>query len=238
VTATDRESRLLDAVASLADTLVSGNDVIDLLQLLVDTCTSLFDVEAAGLLLASPGRDELELVASTSEANRIVEAMQLSAVAGPCIDAYRRSEVVSVPDIAAMPDAYSVFRASALEQGFRSVYAIPLRLRANTIGAVNLLRITTGELNATDRRAAQVLTDVATIGILQERSIRAGEVLQQQLQHALDSRVVIEQAKGVLAHTHHLTMDEAFERLRGFARSERISIATAARGLVDRTRLF
>jgi transcriptional regulator with GAF, ATPase, and Fis domain len=238
VNGSDRETRLLDAVASLADTLVSGDDVIDLMQLLVDTCTSLFDIDAAGLLLASPGSEELELLASTSEASRIVEAMQLSAVAGPCIDAYRRSEIVSVPDIAAMPDSYSLFRASALEQGFRSVYAIPLRLRTSTIGAVNLLRITTGELNTTDRRAAQALTDVATIGILQERSIRAGEVLQQQLQHALDSRVVIEQAKGVLAHTYDLTMDQAFERLRGFARAERITIATAARGLVDRTLLF
>ena len=236
--AADREARLLDAFAVLSDTLVADLDVIDLLQTLVDTCAALLDITAAGLLLADPETGELDLVASTSESSRIVEAMQLSVVAGPCIDAYRESRTVSVPDIAALPDRFAAFRESALSEGFHSVYAIPMRLRTTTIGAVNLFRSETGELNELDRRAAQTLTDVATVGILQERSMRASGVVQRQLQHALDSRVVIEQAKGVLAQTHDITMDVAFDRLRTYARAERRSIAEVARGLVDRTLLF
>lgn len=234
----DREARLLDAFAVLADTLVADLDVLDLLQTLVDTCSTLLDITAAGLLLADPESGKLDLVASTDESTRIVEAMQLSAVAGPCIEAYREARVVSVPDIAALPDGFAPFRESALREGFRSAYAIPMRLRSATIGTVNLFRARTGELNAADRRAAQALTDVATIGILHERSLRASEVVHRQLQHALDSRVVIEQAKGVLAHTHGETVDAAFDRLRAYARAERLSIAEVARGLVARTLLF
>ena len=234
----DREARLLDAFMVLSDTLVAELDVIDLLQTLVDTCDALLDIAAAGLLLAEPRSGELDLVASTNESSRIVEAMQLSVVAGPCIDAFRESRTVSVPDIAALPDRFAAFRESALSEGFHSVYAIPMRLRTVTIGAVNLFRSEVGELNEADRRAAQTLTDVATVGILHERSMRASEVVQRQLQHALDSRVVIEQAKGVLAQTHDITMDAAFDRLRTYARAERLSIAEVARGLVERTLLF
>jgi GAF domain-containing protein len=238
VNAADRESRLLDALSLLADTLVADYDVIDLLQTLVDTCVTVLDVDAAGVLLADPDTGELDLVASTDESTRIVEAMQLSVVAGPCVDAYRESRVVSVADIRALPDRFEPFRESALGEGFRSVYALPMRLRSTTIGALNLFRTEGGELNAADQRVARALTDIATVGILQERSLRASEVLQQQLQRALDSRVIIEQAKGVLAHTHGYTMDEAFQRLRDFARSERMSIADVARGLVERTLIF
>jgi hypothetical protein len=159
-------------------------------------------------------------------------------VAGPCIVAYRESRVVAVEDIAALPDRFAAFRESALGEGFGSVYAIPMRLRSSTIGAINLFRSEVGTPNDADQQVAQALTDIATVGILHERSLRASAVLQNQLQRALDSRVVIEQAKGVLAHTHRLSMDEAFQRLRDYARSERLSIADVARGLVDRTLIF
>lgn len=238
MTAAEREAQLLEAFSALAAVLADDYEVIDLLQVLVETCDALLDIDAAGLLLADPDSGELDLVASTSESSRIVEAMQLSVVSGPCIEAYRESRTVSVPDIAALPDRFSAFRTSALEQGFRSVHAIPMRLRDSTIGAINLFRNGLGELNEGDRRAAQALTDVATLGILHDRSLRASDVVQRQLQHALDSRVVIEQAKGVLAQTHGITVDQAFERLRGYARSERVSLAEVARGLVDRTLLF
>lgn len=236
--AADRETRLLAAFSTLSDTLVADLDVIDLLQTLVDTCDDLFDIAAAGLLLADPDSGDLDLVASTNESSRIVEAIQLSAVAGPCIDAYRQARTVSVPDIAALPDRFAAFRRSALGEGFRSVYAVPMRLRSTTIGTMNLFRADVGELNDADQRAARALTTVATVGILQERSMRASEVVQRQLQHALGSRVVIEQAKGVLAQTHDMTVDAAFDRLRGYARAERRSIVEVARGLVDRSLLF
>jgi GAF domain-containing protein len=238
VNAVDREARLLDAFSVLADTLTADYDVFDLLQTLVEACDAVLDIDAAGVLLADPGSETLQLIASTNESSRIVETMQLSVVAGPCIDAFRESRIVAVPDISALPDRFAAFRDSALGEGFRSVYAIPMRLRTTTIGAVNLFRHEVGELNEPDRRAAQALTEVATVGIVQERALRASEVLQQQLQRALDSRVVIEQAKGVLAYTNDESMDDAFVRLRGFARSQRLSIAEVARRVVDRSLIF
>jgi GAF domain-containing protein len=233
----ERESRLLDAISILTDTLVADYDVIDVLQTLLDTCSFVLDIDAGGVLLADPDTGVLDLVASTDDSARIVEAMQLSAVAGPCIDAYRDSRIVSIPDITALPERSAQFRASALGEGFHSVYAIPMRLRSTTIGAVNFFRASIGELNEADQRAATALTTVATVGILNERSSRAAEVVEHQLQDALDSRVVIEQAKGVLAHSLDLSMDEAFARIRDFARRERIGLATVARRIVDRTLL-
>lgn len=238
MTTTDRESRLLEAFAVLADTLVADYDVIDLLQTLVDTCQSLLDIDAAGLLLADPDTGELDLVVSTSESSRIVEALQLSGVAGPCVDAFQESRIVSAPDIALMGGRFSGFRDTALAQGFHSVYAIPMRLRNTTIGALNLFRADAGELNAPDVRAAQALTEVATIGILIERSMRASDLLRGRLQHALNSRIVVEQAKGVLAHMHDVSMEEAFARIRTFARAERRSILDVSKSLVERTLIF
>lgn len=238
MTDTSREAQLVEAFARLADTLVVDYDVFDLLQHLVDTCRDLFDVSAAGLLLADPQTGELDVVASTNEATRVVEVMQLSAQSGPCISAFRSGQVVSVPDVRQPHAEWDAFRSSALSQGFRSVYAIPLRLRSSTIGALNLFRESPGELNPRDVLAAQALTDVATIGILHERTLRAADVVQLQLQRALDSRVVIEQAKGVLAHVHDLEMDAAFELLRGFARTNRRPIRDVASALVDRSLIF
>jgi GAF domain-containing protein len=234
VNETSREQGLLDAFANLADTLVGGSDVVELLQLLVDTCRDVLDVTAVGLLLADPDSGELDLVASTSEETRIVETLQLGAEAGPCIECFGSGEAVGVPDIALAADRWPAFAAAAAEQGFRGVFAIPLRLRTTTIGAMNLFRAEPGALNERDLRAAQALADVATIGILHERSFRANDVLREQLQVALSSRVVIEQAKGVLAHRHAVDMDAAFGMLRTYARSNRVLLLDAARGVVER----
>lgn len=230
---TSRELELLDAFANLADTLVGGYDVVELLQLLVDTCRDVLDVTAVGLLLASPD-EELELVASTSEESRIVETLQLGAENGPCVHCFHTGQPVAVPDIAAMRDTWPEFAASASEQGFRGVFAIPLRLRSTTIGAMNLFRAEPGELNERDLRAAQALADVATIGILHERSFRANDVVREQLQIALNSRILIEQAKGVIAHRHGVDMDEAFGMLRTYARTNRVRLVETARGVVER----
>lgn len=233
-----RERGLLDAFGTLADTLVADYDVVDLLQTLVETCQNLLDVTAVGLLLADPNDGALDLVASTSEEASIVEAMQLAAETGPCLECFRTSAPVVVADIADTPEDWSAFRQGALEKGFRSVCAIPLRLRDDTIGALNLFRAEVGALNERDVLAAQAMADVATIGILHERNFRAADVLREQLQFALDSRVSIEQAKGVLAHTHGVSMDEAFGRMRSYARSNRLPLAEVARGLVTRTLVF
>lgn len=226
-----RTDRLFEAFATLADTLVAGYDVLDLLQSLVEYCHDLLDVDSAGILLQNGG-GELEVVASTSESNTLIEVMQLDANSGPCLESFRTRAVVSVPDIEAGSERWPEFRATALALGIRSVYAIPLRLRETTIGTLNLVRNESGELNPHDVRAAQALADVATIGILQERTIRDATTIRDQLQAALSSRIVIEQAKGVVAETGKLSMDAAFDRIRKHARAHQTPLSVVARQLV------
>jgi len=233
MTAMTREARLLQTFATLADTLVDDYDVVDLLQSLVEACRDLLGSTAAGILLADEGGD-LELIASTSEASRIVEIMQLAAHDGPCIECYRTGRAVSVPSIAETPPAWAAFRESALQQGFASIEAIPLRLREATIGTLNLLRSEPGPADEADMVAARAFADVATIGILHERSLRESEVLSEQLQLALNSRVVIEQAKGVVSFTNDVPVDEAFSLIRAYARTHRLPLRDVASRLVRR----
>lgn len=228
------QRQLLQTFARLADTLVDDYDVVDLLQVLVDTCRDLLDTTAAGILLAD-SRGELEVVVSTSEASRLVEMMQLSAEAGPCIESFRTGKRISVPDIERTGDDWQQFRGAALAQGFRSMDAVPLRLRDATIGTLNLLRASPGDAPEEDIMAAQAFADVATIGILHERSIRESEVLSQQLQAALNSRIVIEQAKGVVSHTRGIPIDDAFTLMREYARSHSLGLSVVAARLVDRS---
>jgi GAF domain-containing protein len=227
----DRE--LLETFATLADTLVEGFDVVDLLQTLVESCVRMLHVSAAGILLANPD-GELELVASTSEASRLVELMQLSAYAGPCIDSFTTGEVISVPDLRHSPPEWSEYRESALSQGFDSVAALPLRLRETRIGALNLLNTSPSPLDAYDLRIAGALADVATIGILHERALVESDRVQRQLAQALQSRVVIEQAKGVISQLHATSTDDAFAILRSYARSNRLLLSDVARRVVAR----
>jgi len=229
---TTRIERLFDAFATLADTLVVGYDVVDLLQTLVDYCHELLAIDSAGILLANTN-GALEVVASTSEANQLVEIMQLDADAGPCLESFRTRVVVSVPDIDVGSERWPAFTRTAREQGIQSVYAIPLRLRETTIGTLNLMRNEIGELNGHDVRAAQALADVATIGILQERNVRDAIAIRDQLQSALSSRVIIEQAKGVVAETGGVSMDAAFARIRSHARSRQTPLSVVARQLVS-----
>ncbi len=164
--------------------------------------------------------------------------MQLGAEAGPNAECYRTGTVVSVPDIAAGPADWTEFKRSALDQGFVSAHAIPMRLRDTTIGTLSLLREALGELDEHDLVAARAFADVATIGILHERTLRESEVLTEQLQTALRSRIVIEQAKGVVAHTHGVPIDEAFRLIRAYARSHQLGISVVAAGVVNRTVTF
>jgi hypothetical protein len=232
--AVTREKRLLQTFASLADTLVDGYDVVDLLQHLVDSCKDLLDTTEAAILLADSCGD-LDVVASTSEASRVVELIQLGAEAGPCVESFHTGTVISVPDIRLGPDRWARFRDVALSEGFASAHAIPLRLRENRIGTLNLLRDTVGELELQDEVTAQAFADVATIGILHERTLRESTLLAEQLEHALGSRVIIEQAKGVVAHTRGIPVDEAFALIREYARAHRTGISRVAARIVDRS---
>lgn len=233
MTAPTREDRLLETFATLADTLVDEYDVVELLQTLVDACRDLLDTTDAGILLANAEGD-LELVVSTSEAIRLVEVMQLAAESGPCIECYQRGTRVSVPEIEAERSRWPSFAAVARSNGFDAIEAIPMRLRDTTIGTLNLLRSERGTPPASDLVAARAFADVATIGILHERSMRETEILTDQLQTALTSRIAIEQAKGVVSFTAGVPIDEAFTLLRTYARNHGRALSEVARQVVRR----
>ena len=228
-----REARLLETFATLADTLVDDYDVVDLLQTLVDACRDLLDTTDAGILLADSD-GALELISSTSEAADLVEVMQVGAESGPCIACFRTGKPVSVPDIARAPAEWSEFRRTALENGFAAVEAIPMRLRDVTIGTLNLLRSEPGSPPEEDMAAARAFADVATIGILHERTVRESEGLSAQLQTALNSRVLIEQAKGVVSFTADVPVDDAFHLIRRYARDHGLRLGEVAARLVRR----
>ncbi|WP_394619978.1 GAF domain-containing protein [Lentzea sp. JNUCC 0626] len=229
---TERESRLLRAFVELADTLVDDYDVVDLLHRLVDHCVQLLDATAAGLML-SDQHGGLRVVAYSSAQTRMLELFQLQASEGPCLDCVSTGEPVLVGDLSAQTRRWPRFAPLAVKEGFASVHAVPMRLRRETIGTLNLFRRETGLLSDEDLLVVRALADTATIGILQERAIRRGEVVTEQLQTALNSRVVIEQAKGVLAFAGNLEMEQAFHALRSYARKRGRRLAEVARELVD-----
>ncbi|MEP6481453.1 MAG: GAF and ANTAR domain-containing protein [Rhodoglobus sp.] len=229
-----REERINAAFVKVADTLIADYDIIDLLHTLVEVCTNVLDVQAAGLVLADDNGD-LQLMASTSERADFVEIMQHNAGSGPCIECYKTGLAVMVSDIARYGGRWPEFQRAALQQGFHSVAAIPLRLRGQILGAMNLFGTQTMELNAPDAAVAQALADVATIGILQERGIRETTMVTEQLQRALESRIIIEQAKGVLSAMGLMGVDDAFLALRSYARRNNIPLRAVAEGVIDRS---
>lgn len=226
-----REGALVHAFVALADTLVDDYDVVEFAQELVEDCVSLLDVDSAGLLLADL-RGGLQMLASTSEQARILELLQLQSDAGPCLQAYRTGQQVLVDDLSA-DTRWPEFGPRAGAEGFLSVTAIPLRLRSERIGALNLFRRTAGMMTDSDLLVGQALADVATIGILHQRVLTRGALVNSQLQTALNSRVLIEQAKGVLAERLGLDMDQAFVRLRNMARSNNRHLSDTARTIIE-----
>lgn len=226
-----REQVLVEAFVLLSDSLVDDYDVVDLLDKLVTTAVDLLHVDEAGLLFDDQ-RGGLRVMASSSEEARLLEVFQLQSQQGPCLDCISTSQVVASPDLLADEDRWPLFVPVARSTGFRSVHAVPLRIRDVTIGALNLFSAAPRSLGAGDARIAQALADVATIGIVQQRSVHRSTVLAEQLQTALNCRVVIEQAKGVLAERDGLTMDDAFSLLRRHARSHNVKLSTLAEKVV------
>jgi GAF domain-containing protein len=229
----DREVLLSKAFVGLADTLVDDYDIIDLLDRLVNYSVDLLLAEAAGILLAD-SQCILRVVASSQEDAEVMELLQLQSNQGPCLECYRTGAPVSVPDLTEASWRWPMFVATVEQRGaYRSVHALPLRLRGEAIGTLNLFHRQPGPLPDADLALGQALADVATIGILSERAIRRSEVLNEQLQTALNSRVIIEQATGVLAERGNLTMDASFDRLRSHARAHNARLSDVARRVVE-----
>jgi transcriptional regulator with GAF, ATPase, and Fis domain len=225
------EIQLADVFVEMADTLVDDFDVIDFLHGLAERCVQVLGVSAAGLLLTD-GRDALQMVAASSERTRLLELFQLQTDEGPCVDCFRTGQPVSVADLP-LAGRWPRFTAAAAEVGFSAVHALPMRLRTEVIGALNLFDTDPGALDEGKLRVGQALADVATIGLLQHRAIRRRDVVTEQLQTALNSRVLIEQAKGVLAERLHLDVAEAFTTLRDHARSRNRRLSELAQAIVD-----
>ena len=224
---TAREELIADTFVELADTLIAEFDVIDFLHTLVNRTVALLDADAAGIMLADQ-RGGLEVVAASSHEIGLVELFELQNDEGPCLEAFRTGDVVSKSDLLEMRAAWPSFTARLEQAGFTSAQAVPMRLREEIIGALNVFRFAPGPLSPADLKLARALADVATVGLLQERTIRARELLAEQLQGALNSRVVIEQAKGVLAERAGIEVDRAFAVLRNHARHNGIPLHTVA----------
>jgi GAF domain-containing protein len=226
------ERQLAEAFVALADTLVDDFDVVDFLHELTVRCAQVLGVSAAGVLLADQ-RGALRVVAASTEQTRLLELLQLQTDQGPCPECFHTGRPIAVADLYTATRRWPRFVAEARRVGFASVHALPMRLRTDIIGALNLFHTQSGALDEDTIRLAQALADVATIGLLQARAIRQRNTLAEQLQTALNSRVVIEQAKGVIAERRHVDMDQSFTLLRSTARTNNRRLSELARAVVD-----
>ena len=227
-----REQALARAFVEMADTLVADFDVVDFLHVLADRCVELLEVDAAGLMLADQ-RGQLWVMASSSERGRLLELFELETDEGPCLDCFRSGQPIADMRLDHGDPRWPRFGQQAQAAGFRSVHALPMRLRDDVIGVLNLFSSTPQPLGEDDVRVGQALADVATIGLLQQRAIQHRQVLAEQLQGALNSRVLIEQAKGVIAERLRIDVDDAFDALRTYARRINVRLTDLARRVIE-----
>lgn len=218
----------------MADTLVDDFDVVDMLTRLASRCVTVLGLSAAGVMLASPGGD-LRLVASSSETMRVLELFELQAQEGPCLDAFRTGERVGHEYLQAGTGRWPRFSMVAAEAGFQSVFALPLRLRERTVGALNLFSVERNPIDEEDVLVVQAFADLAAISVVQHRAATETQLINEQLAQALTSRVLIEQAKGVVFERAGVDMAEAFRRLRRYARDHNLHLTAVAQAAIDGT---
>src|SRR6266536_1221803 len=230
------EQQLAEAFVELADTLVDDFDVMDFLHQVTVRCAQVLGVSAAGVLLTDQ-RGALRVVAASTEKTRLLELLQSQTDQGPCPECFHTGRPIAVADLSTPTAArrWPRFVAEARTVGFASVHALPMRLRTDVIGALNLFGTQPGALDPDTIRLGQALADVATIGLLQARAIHQRETLAEQLQTALNSRIIIEQAKGVIAERRQLDMDQTFTLLRSTARNNNRRLSDLAGAIVDRS---
>ncbi len=227
-----RESLLASTLVQLADTLVTEFDVVELLTLVADRCVEVLGVGAAGLMLVAPDGN-LRVIASSSEAMRVLELFELQNSEGPCLDCHRTGVAVTQQALATSSDRWPLFAAEALAAGFCSVQALPLRLRGTIIGALNLFHSQPVAMTDADINAAQAFADIATIAILQHQAAIDAQKLNEQLNQALNTRIVIEQAKGMVSERLGLDMERSFAVLRAYARNHNARLASVAAEVIS-----
>jgi transcriptional regulator with GAF, ATPase, and Fis domain len=221
------ENLLIRTLVELADNLVDDFDVVDLLTHLAERCVEVLDVAAAGVMLAAPS-GALQVVASSSDAMRVLELYELQAEEGPCVDCYAAGQPVVNVNLGASDTRWPEFARQAVGVGLQSVHALPLRLRGRTIGALNMFRSDQGTLGGTDVTAAQALADIATIAVIQHQVSVDAQTLNLQLSEALNSRITIEQAKGKISQAANVDMEQAFQLLRAHARNHHLHLSALA----------
>jgi len=224
-------TRLADVFVEVADTLVDEFDLVDFLHGVAVHTAEVTAAAAVGVMLTDHAG--LRPIASSNEDARLLELFQVQHAEGPCLDCFSTGEEVADVEIAASVSRWPAFAPRAIELGFTTTHCFPLRLRDQVIGAMNVFRVQEEFLAEDERRIARALADVATIGLMQERGLRRAEELTEQLQFALNSRIVIEQAKGAVARTFDVDVDEAFNLLRGYARHHRVKLTDLARDVLD-----
>jgi hypothetical protein len=234
VTDTPRETRVLDAVVTLVDSLLDDFDIVDLLTELTQRCADLLDVAAAGFLLADP-LGQLRLLAATSEHTRELELFQLQADEGPCVDCYKSGEPISIPDLTTAAERWPHFVPAALDHGFASVHALPMRAVGISVGALGLFGTGRGALNDSDLLVGQTLNHIACVAILQEHPPTPARVMAQ-LRAAIASRIIVEQAKGFLRERLDVTIEDAFTLLRTYSHTHRERLTEVARQLITERR--
>jgi len=231
---TSREAAIVEAFVHLSDTLVDDFDVIELLHYLTERYVEHGAVDDAAVMLAAPN-GHLQAVAASTERSRLLELFELQNVEGPCLDAFRDGVVVSCDDLSVEHERWPTFATHAVEVGYLAVHSIPLKLRERVIGALNLLRAEPGAVDPADATVLRALADIATVGVLQERTIAGLGIQASGLELALTSRIRIEQAKGILAERHRISIDDAFALLRRHARHHGLRLTDVAVGVVERT---
>ena len=233
-TAPSRERGLVKAFVELADTLVEDFDVVEFFSSLTERVVQLEFASEAGILLVDEAGD-LQFVAASHERAHLLELFQVQNDEGPCQDCFTTGEPVGVDDLEAASDRWPLFAPRAVSAGFRSAQAVPLRLRGAVLGAFNLFLTEPGGIDPDAQAVVQAMADVATIGLLQQRQLDRAHTVEGQLQRALQTRIGIEQAKGVISERMGIPMDAAFEMLRGYSRNHNQKLHDAARDIVRGT---
>jgi hypothetical protein len=200
-------------------------EIIEFLDNLAERCVELLDADAAGLMLADQ-RNRLNLMAATVQRARELRLFELQVQEGPSLDCFTSGQATTNLSLAESRERWPRFGPAAIESGFGATHALPLRLRGQDIGALSLFTQDRRQLSVTDLAIGQAMADLATIGLLHQRNVYEQTILSEQLTIALNSRVVVEQAKGALADRAHISHSEAFRRMRDYARRNKVTLAS------------